>query len=125
MAAKRYLKFCMSVPYKRYIATTSDDNPKPSTSVGEWENSHNFYPESFNNCLHYTLVSLNLFSFGIGYECPKSPIFGVKRGGVCFFCRQDRTPQGKAGPLTGLSDPCIQSVLLDPAFYTMANRYRL
>jgi len=79
MAAKRYLKFCMSVPYKRYIATTSNDNPKPSTSVGEWENSHNFYPESFNNCLHYTLVTLNLFNFGMGYECPKSAIFGVKR----------------------------------------------
>jgi len=60
----------MSVPYKRYIATTSNDNPGPSIPVREWENSHNFY-----------LESLNLSSFGMGYECPKSAIFGVKRGG--------------------------------------------
>jgi len=95
MVAKRYLNFCMSVPYKRYIATTPNDNLKPSTPMGEWENSHNFYLESFNNYLHYSLVSLNLYSFGIGYECPKSAIFGVKWG-VSFFCRQDRTlPLGR------------------------------
>ena len=85
MEAKRYLRFCMSVPYKRYIATTSDDNPKPSTPVGERENSHNFYLESFNNCLLYSLVSLNLYHSGMSYECPKSAIFGVKQGGGQFL----------------------------------------
>jgi len=79
--SKRYLKFCMRVPYKRYIATRTNDNPTPSTPVGAWENSHNFYLESFNNCLHYRLASLNLYSFGMGYERSKSAIFGAKRGG--------------------------------------------
>jgi len=57
------------VLYVLYIATTSNDNPKLSTLVGEWENSHNFYLESFDNCLRYSLVSLNPYSFGMGYEC--------------------------------------------------------
>ena len=91
MVAKRYHRFCMSVLYKRYIATTSKDNPKPSTIAGEGENSHNSHLESFNSCLHYSLVSLNLYHFGMGYECLKLATFGVKRGGVSFFCRQDRT----------------------------------
>jgi len=80
MVAKRYLQFYISVPYKRYTATTFNDNPKLSTSGGKWENSHNFYLESFN-CLHYSLVSLNIYNFGLGCEYPKSAIFGVKRGG--------------------------------------------
>lgn len=58
--AESYLEFCMSVPYKRCIAPPSNDNPKPSGSVGEWENSHNYFLESFNNCVHYSLVALNI-----------------------------------------------------------------
>jgi len=81
----------MRVPYKRYIATSSNDNPQLSTFTGEWENSHNFYLESLNYCLHYILVLLNLYNFGMSYESPKSAIFGVKRGGGHEFCRQDRT----------------------------------
>jgi len=84
MVAKRYLQFYISVPYKRYTATTFNDNPKLSTSGGKWENSHNFYLESFN-CLHYSLVSLNIYNFGLGYEYPKSAIFRVKRGGGSFL----------------------------------------
>jgi len=69
----------------------------PPTPAGERENSRNFYIESFNNCLNYTLVSLDLSSFEIGYECPKSAILGVKvGGGVGFVCRQDRTENEKA-----------------------------
>ena len=69
----------MRDPYKRYIATASNGNPKLSSLVGEWENSHNFYLESLNNYLHYNiLVLLSLHSFGMGYECLESAIFGVK-----------------------------------------------
>jgi len=78
----------MRVSYKRYIATASNDNPQLSTLTGEWENSHNFYLESLNNCLHYILVVLlNLYSFGMSYESPKSAIFGCKtwRGGATNF----------------------------------------
>jgi len=71
----------MRVPYKRYIATASNDNPQLSTLTGEGENSHNFYLESLNNYLRYTLVLLDLYSFGVSYESPKSAIFGVKSGG--------------------------------------------
>jgi len=85
MVAKRYHRFCMSVLYKRYIVTTSKDNPKPSTIAGEGENSHNSHLESFNSCLHYSLVSLNLYHFGMGYECLKLATFGVKRGGGQFL----------------------------------------
>ena len=82
----------MSVPYKRYIAARSNDNPKLSTLAREWENSHNFYLGSLNNCLHYSLVSLNLCSIGIGYQCPKSAIWCKRGGGGGYqFCRQDRT----------------------------------
>jgi len=56
-------------------------HPKLSIPDGEWENSHNFFLEGLNNHLHYILVLLNLHSFGMDYECPKSAIFGVKRGG--------------------------------------------
>jgi len=75
---------------KRYIATTSDDNPELSTLIGERENSHNFYPGNLDNCLHYGLVSLNLYSFGLSYEYQKSPRLGVKWDGTHKFCRQDR-----------------------------------
>jgi len=75
----------MRVPYKRYIATSSNDNPQLSTFTGEWENSHNFYLESLNYCLHYILVLLNLYNFGMSYESPKSAILGVKRGGGTNF----------------------------------------
>jgi len=81
----------MRVPYKRYIATASNDNPQLSTLTGEGGNSHNFYLESLNNYLRYTLVLLDLYSFGVSYESPKSAIFGVKPGGGPRICRQDRT----------------------------------
>ena len=43
----------MSFSYKRYIATTSNHNPKRSAHIVEWENSYNFYRESLDNCLHW------------------------------------------------------------------------
>ena len=75
----------MSLPYKRDIATTSSDNPELSTLVGQWENSHNFYIESLNNYLRYSLVSLNLYDLGMSYEHPKSAIFGGQWGGGTNF----------------------------------------
>jgi len=68
----------MRVPHKKYIVTASNDSPQLSTLTGEWENSHNSYLESLNNCLDYILVLLNLSNFGLSYESPKSAIFGVK-----------------------------------------------
>jgi len=43
----------MSFPYKRYITTISNQDPKLSALLVEWGDSHNFYPENLGNFLHY------------------------------------------------------------------------
>ena len=75
------------LPTDKYIETTSHDNTKLSTLVGEWKHSHNFHLEGLSNYLYYILVPLNLHSFETGYECPKSAIFGVRREGTNFVAK--------------------------------------
>ena len=80
---KRYL-YLMSFPCERYATTIFNPDPKLSTLIAERENSHNFYPESLGDFLHYrmALVSLILCRFQTSCESLKSTIFGCKMGEV-------------------------------------------
>jgi len=84
----------MRLPYKRYIATTSNQDPRLSALTLEQKNSDNFYAEILENYLHYGMVLLILYYFEMNCDCSKSAIFGAKRGGADDLCRQDRTGIG-------------------------------
>ena len=76
---KRCFWSYMSFPCKRCIATISNHDPEPwaliaKTLIVKRENSHNFYLESLDNCLHYrydfiysVLLSGELGVFGVSY----------------------------------------------------------
>jgi len=43
----------MSFLYKRHVVIVCNLDPKLSTLMVEWANSHNFCSGSLGNCLHY------------------------------------------------------------------------
>ena len=64
----------MSFPRKRCIATISNHDPELLALTAKREISHNFYPESLDNCLHYrydfiysVLLSDELGVFGVSH----------------------------------------------------------
>ena len=51
--------YLMNSICKRCIAMISSVDPNCSALIVEGENSHNFYPESLENCLHYSISIIN------------------------------------------------------------------
>ena len=49
----------MSFPYKGYITTISNLDPKLLVLVVEWKKSHNLHLESLGNCPHHSIDFVN------------------------------------------------------------------